>query len=128
LSVTLKLPPLEMKPMKNGDGLKPGVAEVVGWITGCPAERPVVRTRSQVMPRWYSFRSCTSATVAGEHLIEKFLHLLVLLGGGAYIEQAAFAVGDDRGRFLVQGARLRGDRRWRDGRLRRGARRACGGG
>src|ERR671931_233608 len=39
LRVTLKLPPLEMKPMKNGDALKPGVAEVASWYRalGCGA-------------------------------------------------------------------------------------------
>ena len=47
------------------------------------------------------------ALCAGEHLVEEFLHRLVLLRGRAHVEDAALAVGDDRGGLLVGRGRLR---------------------
>ena len=63
-SVTLTLLPTDKKPSVSGPVAKVGLnAENVPCDAVTP-DCPVARKRSQVMPRWYSLRSCTSATVA----------------------------------------------------------------
>jgi hypothetical protein len=65
-SVTEKLRFADAYPMTNGLALNPGVTDVVGGIAGCRSSMPVFPARSfaHSMPRWYSLRSWTSATVA----------------------------------------------------------------
>ena len=64
LSVTVMLLPTEIKPSVNGPVMKDGLnAENVPCEVVTP-DCPAARRRSQLMPRWYSLRSCTSATVA----------------------------------------------------------------
>ena len=63
LRVTLTLPLPEMKPSVNGPVAKLGLK--VGKVL-CEAEIPAwpgARTRAHSIPRWYSLRSWTSATV-----------------------------------------------------------------
>jgi hypothetical protein len=84
--------------------MKPGVADALGARPGCPNVKPGFWMRCQSMPRWYSLRSCPRdrrldqhlALRADQHLVEKLLHPLVLLRGGAHVEDAALAVGDHR--------------------------------